>query len=112
MNNFKEEIEVEGATLPFFTYKNGESEVYEFDSSRCGPPEPMVNAMAGLKLLDSPSKKLVMINHTKPLGLLEKVRENYEIETEELDDGRVKLTFSYLEGQSESANLTQTSCHG
>ncbi len=44
----KEQIEVAGATVDFFTYKMGETQYFEFDTSKCGPPEPMVNAMAGL----------------------------------------------------------------
>ncbi len=46
------------------------------------------------------------------MGLLDKIGENYEIETEKLDDGRVKLIFSYKEGASEKANLDDASCHG
>ncbi len=108
----KEPIEIEGATVPFFTYKIGETQYYEFDSSKCGPPEPMVNAMAGLKLIDSSDKKLVMINHKKPMGLLNKIGENYTIEEENLADGRVKLIFSYKPGASESANLDDSHCEG
>ncbi len=108
----KKEIEVEGATVPFYEYTIGETQYYEFDTSKCGPPEPMVNAMAGLKLIDTPNKKVVMINHKKPMGLLDKIGENYEIETEKLNDGRVKLIFSYKEGASEKANLDDASCHG
>jgi len=108
----KKEIEVEGATVPFYEYTIGETQYYEFDTSKCGPPEPMVNAMAGLKMIDSPNKKVVMINHKKPMGLLDKIGENYEIETEKLDDGRVKLIFSYKEGASEKANLNDAACHG
>jgi len=108
----KKEIEIEGATVPFFEYNIGETQYYEFDTSKCGPPEPMVNAMAGLKLIDSPNKKVVMINHKKPMGLLDKIGENYNIETETLDDGRVKLIFSYKEGESEKANLNDAACHG
>ncbi len=108
----KEVIEVEGATVPFFTYKEGEDQIIEFDTSKCGPPDPMVNAMAGLKLLDGPGKKVVMINHKSPGGLLAKIGENYDIEEEKLDDGRVKLIFSYRSGESEQADLTQNSCGG
>ena len=108
----KEKIEVQGATVDFYKYSEGDVEVYEFDTSRCGPPEPMVNAMAGLKLIDAPNKKLVMINHKKPMGLLDKVGENYNIEIENLEDGRVKLIFTYKEGASENANLNDTACHG
>ena len=108
----KEALEVEGATVPFCTYTMGETQFIEFDTSKCGPPDPMVNAMAGLKLLDAPNKKVVMINHKSPGGLLAKIGENYDIAEEALEDGRVKLIFSYREGESEQANLSDTHCDG
>jgi len=108
----KKEIEVMGATVPFFTYTIEETQYFEFDTSKCGPPDPMVNAMAGLKLIDSAEKKLVMINHKFPGGLMGKIGENYAHEKEELADGRVKILFSYVEGESEKADLTQNSCGG
>jgi hypothetical protein len=108
----KEAIEVEGANVPFFTYTLGEDQIFEFDTSKCGPPDPMVNAMAGLKLLDAPNKKVVMINHKSPGGLLAKIGENYDIAEEKLEDGRVKLVFSYKSGDSEQADLSQNSCGG
>jgi len=108
----RQPVEVPGATVPFFTYTIGETQYFEFDTSKCGPPEPMVNAMAGLKMIDSPNKKVVMINHKKPMGLLDKIGENYDIEAENMEDGRVKLIFSYKAGESEKADLSQTSCGG
>jgi hypothetical protein len=108
----KKEIEVPGATVPFFEYKIRDTQYYEFDTSRCGPPDPMVNAMAGLKLITDENKKLVMINHKKPMGLLDKIGQNFDITDEKLEDGRVKLVFSYRPQESEKADLTQTSCHG
>jgi hypothetical protein len=107
----KEALEVEGATVPFYTYKMSETQFIEFDTSKCGPPEPMVNAMAGLKLVNE-NTKLAMINHKKPGGLLNKIGENYDIESEKLEDGRVKLIFSYKAGESEKANLSENSCAG
>ncbi|MCD6212677.1 MAG: hypothetical protein J7J02_06810 [Sulfurovum sp.] len=109
---YKEAIEVEGANVPFFTYKDGEDQVFEFDTSKCGPPDPMVNAMAGLKLLDAPNKKVVMINHKSPGGLIAKIGENYNIDEEKLDDGRVKLIFSYKDEESKKADLNATHCDG
>ena len=108
----KKEIDVAGATVPFFTYKIEDTQYYEFDTSKCGPPEPMVNAMAGLKLIDSADKKLVMINHKFPAGLIDKIGENYNNTKENMEDGRVKIIFSYKDGESQKADLTQTSCHG
>jgi len=71
----------------------------------------MVNAMAGLKLVNE-NTKLAMINHKKPGGLLTKIGENYDIKSETLDDGRIKLIFSYKSGESEKADLSQNSCGG
>ena len=106
----KEALEVAGATVPFFTYKEGEDQIIEFDTSKCGPPDPMVNAMAGLKLLDAPNKKVVMINHKSPGGLPAKIGENYDIAEEKIEGGLVKLTFSYKSGESEKANLADNTC--
>ena len=108
----KTELEVLGATVPFFTYTIEETQYYEFDTSKCGPPDPMVNAMAGLKLIDASNKQLVMINHKFPGGLISKIGENYNHTKENLADGRVKILFSYKTGESEKADLTQNSCHG
>ncbi len=108
----KTELEVMGATVPFFTYTIEETQYFEFDTSKCGPPDPMVNAMAGLKLIDNANKKLVMLNHKKPGGLIEKIGANFNITDEKLEDGRVKLVFSHKTGESEKADLNQTSCHG
>ena len=48
-----QKIEVAGSTVDFYTYMQDNNTIYQFDTSMTGPPEPMVNAMAGLKLLDS-----------------------------------------------------------
>jgi hypothetical protein len=108
----KKDIEVMGATVPFFTYTIEETQYFEFDTSMCGPPDPMVNAMAGLKLIDSPNKRLVMINHKFPGGLMGKIGDNYDHNREDMSDGRVRVVFSYKMGESEKADLTQNSCHG
>ena len=107
-----QKVEVEGATVDFYKWQDGDTTYYAFDTSRCGPPEPMVNAMAGLKLVNSPNVKLIMINHKMPMGLLNKIEENYTIEKEELPDGNVKLVFGYKPGSSEKADLSDSHCHG
>jgi hypothetical protein len=108
----KEALEVMGATVPFVTYTVEETQYFEFDTSKCGPPDPMVNAMAGLKLIDSSDKKLVMINHKHPGGLIGKIGENYSHTKEDLADGNVKLIFSYIAGESEKADLSKNTCGG
>ena len=105
-------VQVEGATVEFKKFEKDGVTYYAFDTSRCGPPEPMVNAMAGLKLIKDPNTKLIMINHKMPMGLLNKIGANYEIEKEELPDGNVQLVFGYKPGASEKANLNDSHCHG
>jgi len=105
-------IAVAGATVDFYTYMEDNTTIYRFDTSMTGPPEPMVNAMAGLKLIDSADKALVMINHKAPGGLFAKIGENYNYTVEDLPDGKVKIVFTYKPGASEQADLTQTSCGG
>ncbi len=107
-----QQIEVDGATVDFFTYTQDGLSIYQFDTSLSGPPHPMVNAMAGLKMIDSADKKLIMINHKSPGGLFGKIGKNFDYIVEDLDDGNVKVVFSYKSGASEKADLTQTSCGG
>ncbi len=106
-----EEFMPQGATVPFFKYQMGEDQIIEFDTSKCGPPEPMVNAMIGLKMVDEHTK-LLMINHKKPMSLLDRVEENYSIESANMDDGRIQLLFSYSHEKSENADLSNSACHG
>jgi len=101
----------EGATVPFYEYETKEGRVIEFDTSKCGPPEPMVNAMTALKFIDE-NTSVIMINHKRPMGLLDKIAQNYNIKEAPMGDGRIKLLFSYKEGESEKADLTDTSCGG
>ncbi len=105
------EFHPEGATVPFYEYKLGEGRIIEFDSSMTGPPEPMVNAMTALKFVDKDTS-VVMINHKLPGGLLNKIGDNYNIQETQLPNGLYKLLFTYKEGASEKADLSDNSCHG
>ncbi|MCP3671163.1 MAG: hypothetical protein GY814_12170 [Gammaproteobacteria bacterium] len=103
-------IEVAGATVEFFEYEESGLTIYQFDTSMTGPPEPMVNAMAGLKMVDSPDKALVMINHKSPGGLFNKIGENYTYESQDIDDGKIKIIFKYVAGESEKTDFSNNSC--
>ena len=105
-------LHVDNTTVPFSTYAIDEIQYIEFDTSMCIPPEPMVNAMVALELLTSNKVKIVMINHRSPVGLLAKVGAFYDIETTDLGDGKLKLIFSYKEGETPKADLSQKSCAG
>ena len=106
-----QKIEVEGATVDFYKLaKDGES-TYYFDTSKTGPPHPMVNAMSGLKLIKNTNDKLVMINHKAPGGLFGKLEADVEYSVEDIEGGLVKVTFCSVAASVDS-DLNQTSCHG
>jgi len=105
-------LHVENATVPFFSYEKDGIEYISFDTSLCIPPEPMVNAMIALELLDSAHKKVVMINHRSPVGLLAKIQSFYDIDVTELEDGKLQLVFSYKEGITDKVDLSQKKCAG
>lgn len=105
-------IKVDGSTLDFFEYVKDDVTYFFFDSSMTGPPEPMVNAMAGLRLLNAKNKKLQMLNHKTPGGLFAKIGEAFDFEIQEVEGGKSLVTFSFKENASLNADLTQTSCDG
>ncbi len=104
-------IELEGTTVDFFEELVDGLKTYKFDTSRCGPPEPMVNAMIGLQLLDKDSQ-LVMINHKSPKGLFPKIQGDFDYFEEPVEGGKVKVTFTKKVDASNTTDFTQNSCNG
>lgn len=104
-----EKIEVLGSTVDFFKEIEDGLTTYIFDTSMCGPPEPMVNAMAGLQLLDEKSQ-LVMINHKAPAGLFPKVQDEFDFQQENTENGKVKIIFTKKSNSSNTTDFSQNSC--
>ena len=106
-----QEVEVNGATVPFMKYEENGVVVYQFDSSKSGHPEPMINAMSGLQTIKG-DEKLVMINSKAPMGLFPKVEAGFNFEVETLEDGRAKVTFT-IRGEGDAAtDFADTACSG
>jgi len=107
----KKEIQLEGATVPFYEYAEGEVRVIEFDSSKCGHPEPMINAMTGLQAIQG-NEKLVMINSKAPMGLFPKIEADFNFDVSELEDGRFKMVFTKKTSTDASTDFNDTACGG
>jgi len=107
-----EKIIVDGATVDFYKLQKAGQSTYYFDTSKEGPPHPMVNAMTGLGLIKGTNDTLVMINHKVPGGLFAKLEDDVKYVIEELNDGLVKVVFSYNKAATSESDLTQTSCGG
>ena len=103
-------IEVTGATVDFFKLEKDGQSSYYFDTSKCGPPEPMVNAMSGLKLIKGTDSRLVMINHKTPGGLFAKLGDDISHEVEE-EGGLVKIIFSSNNSSTDNTDFDQKTCH-
>jgi len=90
---FKEKVTVPMASLDFFKYQEDGVTYYEFNATECSPPEPMVNTMHGLKMLQSKDDRLVGFFFHEPTPLYAKVGPNFSHEAEELEGGDFKITF-------------------
>ena len=105
------EIEVNGATVPFHKYEQDGVTFLQFDSSKAGHPEPMINAMSGLQTIQG-DEKLVMINSKAPMGLFPKVEAGFNFEVAELEDGRAKVIFSIRGEGDAKTDFADTGCGG
>lgn len=105
-------IEVEGASVDFFKLEKDGQSTYYFDTSKEGPPHPMVNAMSGLVLIKDTKDTLVMINHKMPGGLFSKLEADVNHVAEDIEGGLVKVVFSYNADANVESDFTQKSCGG
>lgn len=105
-------IEVEGSTVDFVVFEDDGLMCYAFDTSRCPPPEPMVNAMAGLRLIDAPEKRLIMINHKMPMGLFDKMQDDFEIDSCIREDGLAEVVFAFKGSVNLNDPRYSAKCHG
>ena len=106
-----EQIEVNGATVPFYKYEDNGVTYLQFDTSKSGHPEPMVNAMCGLKVLKS-DEKLIMLNSKPPMGLFPKVENEFDFEHNEIEAGLTKVVFTPKSEKSVATDFNDTSCNG
>lgn len=105
-------IEVEGSTVDFYTFIQEDTTYFAFDTSRCGPPDPMLNAVAGLKLIDTSNKRLLMINHKMPMGLFDKIAEDFDYASTIREDGLAEVIFSFKQSVNMNDSRYDASCHG
>ena len=106
-----EKIEVTGSTVDFYKEVENGLTTYMFDTSRYGPPAPMVNAMAGLQLLDENSQ-LVMINHKSPGGLFPRIENDFDYTEQTTEEGKSKVIFTKKANGKNITDFTQNSCSG
>lgn len=92
-NLSKKLVEIPGTTLPFYTYEENGLTYFEFDATRCSPPEPMVNTVKGLSMLKSENDRLVGLYFHEPFPLYERIPFTIAHEATELDSGDFRVEF-------------------
>lgn len=106
------EFAAEGATVPFYKFNENGQEFIGFDSRKCVPPEPMVNAMVALNLAKNSGAKVMMINHHYPVGLIPKIEKEYDVAHESLQGEEVKVVISLKDGVAPTTLDTNVKCGG
>jgi len=105
------EVEISGATVPFYRFEDNGVMFLQFDSSKAGHPEPMVNAMSGLQSIEG-DEKLIMLNSKAPMGLFPKIEADFNFQVSELEDGRFKIIFTKKGANDTSTDFNDTGCGG
>lgn len=112
--NFKnwESFEATGASVPFYKITLNGINYIGFDTTKCSPPEPMVNAMIALNFIKDNKTRAIMINHKFPSGLIPKIENQFSYEKEELLDGSVKIEFILKDESLSKSYNSNVSCGG
>ncbi|AXH14081.1 hypothetical protein [Malaciobacter mytili] len=105
-------IQIENTTVDFYEFEKDNITYLYFDTSLCGVPEPMINAMAGLKAINDTNKKLIMKNHQLPNGLFPKIDKVFDFEIQRLEEGDVLITFAYKKDSLAEVDFSNNKCLG
>jgi len=92
----KELVKVPNATLDFYKYTKDGLTYYEFDAVECMPPEPMVNSMCGLLMLENENDRLVGKFFHEPFPLYQKISQKFQIKSNELENGDFVVIFQKI----------------
>jgi len=93
MSITKEILCIPMTTLPFYTYKKDGITYIEYDARECTPPEPLLNTMNALKLLEDDTTRLVGTFFHEPFPLYEKIVPHFTYEAKALTSGAFEITF-------------------
>lgn len=106
-------IKIDNSTVDFYTFIKDGTKYYYFDTSICAAPEPMINAMAGLKIINDTNDKLIMLNHQIPSGLFPRIDKVFDFEIERLEEqNNVLITFTYKKESLAEVDFNNNQCIG
>lgn len=89
----KELVKIPRATLDIYKYSENNLTIYEFDATECSPPEPMVNTIVVLHLLQNENDRLIVTFFHEPTPLFERIKLKFSYISQELQNGDIKVIF-------------------
>ncbi len=89
----KEKVMIPMTTLDFYKYEKDGLVYYEFDATECSPPEPMVNTMNALRIIQNENERLVGKFFHEPTPLYAKIVDFFEYEAKALENGDFEIVF-------------------
>ena len=89
----KEKVDIPMTTLDFYKYEQDGLTYYAFDATECSPPEPMVNTLNALRMIQSENDRLVGRFFHEPTPLYAKIADFFTYEAQELENGDYQITF-------------------
>ena len=89
----KKLITIPRATLDIYNYSEDGLNIYEFNATECSPPEPMVNTIVTLEMLENDSDILRVTFFHEPFPLYERLEDSFSHDSVELESGDVLVTF-------------------
>lgn len=108
----KQPIQIDGATLPFYSFQQDGRAVIEFDSTGHGCPIPMVNAMAGLQRTAASGEILHMVNGFEPVGLYARIEGHFTWTVSPESDKQVRICFTPVPGRAGELDCSNNRCRG
>ncbi len=89
----KEKVVIPMTTLEFYKYEKDGIIYYEFDATECCAPEPMVNTMNALRVIQNDKARLVGRFFHEPTPLYAKISQFFDYEAKELENGDFEIVF-------------------
>jgi len=93
----KELIKIPRTTLDIYHYQEDGLNIYEFDATECSPPEPMINTIVTLEMLQNENDRLKVLFFHEPFPLYQRVSNHFTYCAKELESGDILVTFQKIQ---------------
>jgi hypothetical protein len=90
----KQIVKLPRATLDIYKYTEDGITYYEFDATNSQPPEPMINTIVCLGMINKENEKVVGTFFHEPTPLYDRISNDFNYEATELKSGDFRIVFT------------------